>query len=72
MEGDEEDFLLSLNHDGKSLLFLPHVVNQFVVLGRALGALHVICLLLKLLNPHNIALDLVVDNLNGSVTDLIG
>ena len=72
MEGDEEDFLLSLNHDGKSLLFLPHVVNQFVVLGRTLGALHVICLLLKLLNPHNIALDLVVDNLNSGVTDLIG
>ncbi len=72
MEGDEENFFLGLNHNGKSLLFLPHVVNQFVILRRALGALHVICLLLKLFNPHNITLDLVVNNLNGGVTDLIG
>ena len=71
MEGDKEDLLLLLDHDGKLALFTLHVFNHLCVALGTLSLLQIFGFLFEFTNAHDIALDLVIDNPHCGISNLV-
>lgn len=71
MEGDEEDLLLLLDHDGEFSLFSLHELGHLLIAISALSRLQIFRLLFEFANSHNVALNLMVNDSHCSVSDLV-
>ena len=71
MEGDKEHFFLLLNNLRQLLLILPELSLSLLILLHVLDIFQIFIFLFEFFDPNNVSFDFVVDDLNGSITNLV-